>query len=441
VSIERIKSVANQIMNRLPAVKGKGEEATKQALVLPMLDALGFDIWNPSEVCPEFEADFAVKKFGQKEKVDIALLLSNVPRVYIEVKQIDFHLDGHEGQLARYFNATQTVTLAILTNGIEWRFFTDTGDPNVMDSQPFHVAKIDSVDQGLEVMARFAKAVFSPDAIRDYATELRYTAQIANLLRNEIDLKEKDPSEYFIRWILKSDNMYDGVVNNNVVERFKPIVKAGLTRVIREIVRRSITAMDVEAAQANQTTPSGAFVHNESVTPCEPKSIEVSESDNYRPSIVTTEKELAVFAIVKEQFEKSILASKMIFDASSRKEVPLAISYKDTTAYFGIYFNKPSWWVMRVQIEGRKPWVGFNIDPTVGRGLIPTNIDVLEGNPYSEFRLSINNPEDFHQLNRLIFAAFEKAILDRTKAAVETGFKNESDNSPQKSETTGTAAK
>ena len=141
MSIERIKVVSNNILNRLPAVRNKGEEATKQAMVLPMLDALGYDIWNPSEVCPEYDADFAIKKAGQKERVDTAILLSNTPRIYIEIKSVDESLDGHEGQLARYFNATPAVTLGILTNGMEWRFFTDTGDPNVMDSQPFHVAK------------------------------------------------------------------------------------------------------------------------------------------------------------------------------------------------------------------------------------------------------------------------------------------------------------
>jgi len=34
-----------------------------------MLDALGYDIWNPCEVCPEYAADTAIKKAGQKEKV------------------------------------------------------------------------------------------------------------------------------------------------------------------------------------------------------------------------------------------------------------------------------------------------------------------------------------------------------------------------------------
>jgi len=414
MSIEKIKSVSEQIISRLPAVKGKGEEATKQALILPMIDALGYDIWNPLEVCPEYDADFAIKKAGQKEKVDIAILLNGAPRIYFEVKDIEATLDGHEGQIARYFNSTQSVTLAVLTNGIEWRFFTDTGDPNVMDNQPFHVAKLDSIDQGLEVVARFAKSVFSPEAIRDYATELRYTAQIALFLKSEIDLKDKDPSEQFIRWILKSDQMYDGVVNGNVVERFKPIVKAGLTRVIREIVRRSITAMDVEAAQTNQSTPASQTSDNSQ----KENDCYIADTDIQKPAIITSENELKIFAIVKEQFEKSVLVSKCIYDASARKEVPISIAYKDTTGYFGVYFNKPSWWIMRAAIEARKPWIGFNIDPEIAANLIPSSISRLEPCPYADFRVSISSPDDLYQLNRIIFAAFEKTIADRIKPVV-----------------------
>lgn len=426
MSIEKIKSVSEQILNRLPAVKGKGEEATKQALILPMLDALGYDIWDPSEVCPEFDADFAVKKLGQKEKVDVAILIGGVPRIYIEVKQIETALDGHEGQLARYFNATQSVTLAALTNGIEWRFFTDTGDPNVMDNQPFHVAKFDSADQGIDVMARFSKSVFSAEAIRDYATELRYTAQIASFLRNEIDLKEREPSEQFIRWILKSDKMYEGVVNGNVLERFKPIVKAGLTRVVREVVRRSIAAMDVEAAQPNK--PTNAISNSSQIEEILDSASESEFSENQetqKSAIVTTENELKIFAIIKEQFEKSALFNKTIFDASARKEVPISIGYKDTTGYFGIYFNKPSWWILRVVIESKKPWVGFNIGADVASSLVPSTLTKLEPNPYSEFRVSLNNAEDFHQLNRLIFAAFEKTISDRARTVINVNAGSE----------------
>jgi len=422
MTFERIKAVCDQILNRVPAVRGKGEQATKQALVLPMLDALGYDIWSPAEVCPEYDADFAVKKAGQKEKVDIAVLLDGLPRIYIETKPIEDALDGHEGQLSRYFNATRSVTLGVLTNGLEWRFFTDTGDPNVMDSQPFHVARLDAADQGLDVVARFAKPVFSAEAIRDYATELRYTAQIAAFLRQELDLKDREPSEYFLRWVLKADQMYDGVVNSNVLDRFRPIAKDALTRVIREIVRRSINAMEQEAAH-QVTLPAGQSPLSPSVNSGSepmPGSQEFSPDDKaaevVRPGIETTERELRAFAIVKNQFERSPFITTNVYDSVTRKNVPLVLSYKDTTGYFGIFFNKPSWWIMRLYVEGRKNWVGFNVDETVGAPLIPEGMVRLESHPFASFRIQIADPEDIEKLHGLVLASFQKTVHDRDRA-------------------------
>jgi hypothetical protein len=420
MSYEKIKAVAAQILNRIPAVRGKGEQATKQSLVLPMLDALGYDIWDPAEVCPEYDADFAIKKAGQKEKVDVAIILASAPRIFIETKPLDEPLDGHSGQVARYFNATPTVTLGVLTNGVEWRFYTDTGDPNIMDDQPFHIARLDAPDQGLDVVARFAKSVFSPEAIRDYATELRYTAQIASFLRLELDLKDREPSEYFIRWALKSEGMYHGVVNANVVERFRPITKDALTRVVREIVRRSISAMEQEAAQP---VASATTLQPRSTDP-DPTSIASSTAPNsavgdliesHRTQIETTERELRAFEIVKGQFDRSPLLSARIYDATARREVPLEIAYKDTTGYFGIYFNKPAWWIIRVSIEGRKNWVGFNVDQRKATGLVPTGMVQLEPSPYADVRVQISAPDDLLRLEALISAAFEKAISDRNK--------------------------
>lgn len=364
MSLEKLKSVSEQVLARSPSLKGRGEEATKQALILPILDALGYDIWNPTEVCPEYEADFAVKKAGQKEKVDLAITLNGIPKIYFEVKSVETQLDGHEGQLARYFNSTRTVTLGILTNGIEWRFFTDTGDPNVMDSQPFHIVKFEAADQGLDVMAQFGKTVFSPEAIRDYATELKYTASIANFLRDELDLKDRDPSESLIRWILKSEKMYDGVVNANVVDRFRPIAKAAITRVVREIVRRSLTAMEKEAANS----PVSASAPPETTT--EKEQFEIETLDSIKP-IQTTEKELRCFEVAKSLFDSSEFSKMPIYDASLRKEVPIVFSYKDTTGYFGIYLNKPAWWVARVVIEAKKPWIGFQLERSVAEQLLP----------------------------------------------------------------------
>ncbi len=414
MSIERLKQTADQLMMRVPSVKGRGEEATKQALVLPMLQALDYDVWNPAEVCPEYEADFAIKKAGQKEKVDLAISIQGVAKIYFEVKSVDtVNLDGHEGQLARYFNSTPSVTLGILTNGVEWRFFTDTGDPNIMDSQPFHIVRIDAVEQGLEVMARFARGVFSTEAIREYATELRYTAKIASFLREELDLKDKEPSEQFIRWILKNEDIYSGIVNGNVVERFRPIVKNSLTRVVRDIVRRSVVALDAEAAAPSAQSSA----NTKETSPATPvPTNEITDISEPTRQVVTSDRELRAFEIVKLIFESSELSKQSIFDPTARKDIPIEISYKDTTAYFGIYLNKPSFWLCRILAEGRRPWIGFDLKKDDIQHMVPPEFVFMEPSAFSNLRIQINSVEDIQKLSPLILEAAGRLIQDRKRA-------------------------
>lgn len=112
-----------QIRTRLPHIKG--EEATKQALVIPLLQLLGYDVFDPREVKPEFTSDFAAKRAGQLEKIDYAICQNNEPTLFVECKAHDQKLDDHTGQLARYFNAMPSVRVALLTNGVRLKLFTD----------------------------------------------------------------------------------------------------------------------------------------------------------------------------------------------------------------------------------------------------------------------------------------------------------------------------
>ena len=407
--LEKIRKTVEQICERLNAVKGRGEEATKQALVYPLLEALGYNIWLPTEVCPEYEADFAIKKNGQKEKVDIAILKDNVPQIFVEVKSIDVNLDGHEGQLARYFNSCNSVTLGILTNGIEWRFFTDTITENVMDSKPFHVAKLDAMDNGIEVLPRFSKIQFSPASINEYATELLYTAKIAEFLRNEIDLKDQTPSEYFIRWVLKSPNMFDGIVNANTVERFRGITKSALSRVIKGIVRRSISAMDDEVSKPEDSQQNKS-TNTESINVPNTAEQEIKETN---PNIITTENELKFFDNIKKIFEEAGYNGKTIYEPGKRQNVPIELSYKDTTSYFGVYLNKPAWWFVRGYIENKTPWLGFNLPTEVAEPLVSDKSTILPYNTFPGIRIAINSVDDVFKYKNLIIASIEATIKQR----------------------------
>jgi hypothetical protein len=178
----------------------------------------------------------------------------------------------------------------------------------------------------------------------------------------------------------------------------------------------------VSAAQPQHSGASAAKIGH-SVNATEPLS-ENDPGETDRSGIETTERELRAFGIVKAQFERSALVATQVYDSVVRKDIALSLYYKDTTGYFAICFNKPSWWIMRLSIEGRKNWVGFNVDEAVGAALIPEGMLRLDPSPFASFRVQINSPEDLDRLNRLVYAAFEKTIRDRDKTKEATTTEN-----------------
>lgn len=421
MSLERIKTAADQAVSRYEIAKGRGEEATKQALVLPLLAAMGYDIWNPAEVLPEYEADFAIKKGGQKEKVDYAIFENGAPKIFIEVKSCDCPLDGHQGQLARYFNAIMSVQLAIITNGIEWRFYADTRNSNVLDPIPFHISKLDATDQGLEVFSRFAKNEINKTQIGDYASDLLYTAKITAFLRRMLDLKSnEDAGEPFIRWILASqdtegDDIYPGVVNKNVVNRFQPIVKAALFKVLREVIRRSISAMDKEMSRGEDETDGQSASSEDSTIICMDDSTEdgAEEAMNTesKRAIITTDEELALFANIEQLFRDSSHKGQGVYEPSMKKMVDVRIGYKDTTAYFGIFINKPSWWIMRAMLDGRRKWIAFDLPRAKAEQLLPDGYSLMPPSTWGESRVQIESENAIFDLRPLFEGALGNEIM------------------------------
>jgi hypothetical protein len=134
---EELQELSIQIAER--RIHVTNEEMTKQSLILPFIQVLGFDIYDPLEVRPEYTADFGKKK---GEKVDYAIFKDSVPIMFLEAKSVNEKLHNHDAQLCRYFNSTKDVGLGVITNGIEYRFFTDLDDTNIMDDKPFLVVNI-----------------------------------------------------------------------------------------------------------------------------------------------------------------------------------------------------------------------------------------------------------------------------------------------------------
>ena len=159
------------------------EEATKHSFIMPFISALGYDIFNPMVVVPEFTADISKKK---NEKVDYAIMYNNKPLILIEAKSHTENLDLHATQLERYFTVTES-RFAILTNGIEYRFFTDLEKPNKMDTTPFFTFNILAIkDRDLKELEKFTSANLDIDKILASAENKKYVSAIKSIFKDEV---------------------------------------------------------------------------------------------------------------------------------------------------------------------------------------------------------------------------------------------------------------
>lgn len=150
------------------------EEATKQWFIMPLLVALGYDPYS-SDIIPEYTLDVGTKK---GEKVDYALQINNQPVAIVECKQLNVSLsEKHISQLYRYFTISD-VHIAILTNGDDYWFFTDSQKENVMDLEPYYTIKLSTADTD------------ELDKFEQYSKDLIQYADIAQVIQYERYINE-----------------------------------------------------------------------------------------------------------------------------------------------------------------------------------------------------------------------------------------------------------
>ena len=263
------------------------EEATKSSLVLPFIQMLGYDIFDPSEVVPEFTADVGTKK---GEKVDYALLRDGKPAILIECKMYGSGLDqGDVSQLLRYFTVTEA-RFGLLTDGIVYRFFSDIDQPNVMDSKPFfEFNMLDFTDHQVEQLKRFTKSSFDLGEIVDAARELKYLTEFKRVVAEEL----ADPSADFMYLIC--GRVFENRPGPKVRARLQPLARQAAAQLINERVNdRLRSALNQDDRQKEEPA-------------------EVEEGDA-GPDIVTTAEEweglYAVKAILRDLVEASRLVLK-----------------------------------------------------------------------------------------------------------------------------------
>lgn len=299
------------------------EEATKTSFVLPFIQALGFDVFNLDEVVPEFVADVGTKK---GEKVDFAIKIDGKIAMLVEAKPINSKLgDTQFSQLFRYFHVTES-RLAILTNGREAWFFSDTEEPNKMDKDPFFKFDFQKYEKSqLIELSRFQKSNFAIESIIEAASNLKYSRGAADYLKIQLE----SPDEEFVRFIGRK--IYDGVITKTVMEQLKPAIQSALDDIIRGRIQDKLSITFRDESHDNVARPEPLVDHQEN-------------SDG----IVTTDEEREGFLIIRAiaaricpvdrvvmRDSKSYCA--ILMDDNNRRPVARLYFNSATTKYIGIF--------------------------------------------------------------------------------------------------------
>lgn len=314
---DQIKLLADRVSKLKDQIQT--EEATKNAFIMPFIQTMGYDVFNPLEVVPEFIADIGIKK---GEKVDYAIIKDGNPIILIECKHWSADLNPHNSQLFRYFHTTKA-KFGILTNGINYRFYTDLIEANKMDEKPFFEFKVDDMkDAQIEKLKEFSKQHFNLDAITNTASELKYMGELKQMFLKEIS----EPSDDFVRFFAKP--IYNGLVMPKVIDQFRGLIKRTFNNYISDTINERLkTALATEQLKAAESVQQ-----------------EVQSMEDLK--VFTTPEELEGFYVVR-----AIVCSKV---AASR------VAIRDNQSYCGILLDdnnrKP---ICRLHFTEKKKSVTF----------------------------------------------------------------------------------
>ncbi len=311
---EAIKKIAERIEKNFDRIET--EEATKNAFIMPFIQMLGYDIFDPEEVIPEFIADIGIKK---GEKVDYAIFHDGKPAILIECKSCCTELCvDNESQLFRYFHATKA-KFGVLTNGIVYKFFTDLEEPNKMDTKPFleiNLRELDKIDYN--ELAKFSKDNFNEQNIRDRAAVLKCATSIRNVLKEELS----NPSEEFIRLIFKKMDCGGNFFTEKVKEKITPLVKSAIETVINDKVKSHLNnALNTTEAKSEEIA-----------------AVTAAQQEDAENEIVTTQEEIDAYNIIRAILCQDVPVDEIVMrDAKSY----CAILYHDNNRkpLCRLYFN------------------------------------------------------------------------------------------------------
>jgi hypothetical protein len=306
------------------------EEATKTALILPFLQTLGYDVFNPFEVIPEFISDIGTKK---GEKVDYAVMKEDInsgltePCMLMKCKHWKQTLTLYDKQLLRYFHVTKA-RFGILTNRVVYRCYTDLREPNKIDEKPIlEIIMLDLRDNQIEELKKFHKSCFDVETIISTASELKYSGELKTLIQQDL----ANPSDAWVRHFLRQ--VYGGTLTKKMLEYFTNLVRKPFRHTFSDQITDRLKTALVAEEKANPILSTGV-----------PSTLSSEEKSS--PQDITTDDELEGFHIVRSILRPHIESQRIV--------------HRDAHSYFAILLDdnnrKP---ICRLHFNGQKKYIGL----------------------------------------------------------------------------------
>lgn len=313
---------AQSAMDR--AGRAVSEAATQQYLVLPFIQLLGYDPLDPDEVIPEAHASFS-DKF--KNRVDYAICQNGQPVIAIECKKVGTLAEANRGELKGYFNAVPTVKLGILTDGLVYQLFTDTGLENMMDDEPFALIDLSEVsreqinDVGFDALLRLRKGTFDPANVGTDARRKMYLASYVDTLERNFE----QPDERLVRVLMDIAGV-DGRRTGRLVEEHGSIISSAVQVLFdKKILARVGFAERQDLVRMRPEIPTASPP---------PQAEEVATSSVADEGVVTTETEQFVYDYVRRRLPFLIDRDEGLFEKISQ------VKPMDYKTVFSVFYKQ-----------------------------------------------------------------------------------------------------
>ena len=320
---EKIAALSQRISKLKDSVET--EEATKNAFIMPFIGALGYDVFDPSEVIPEFTADVGVKK---GEKVDYAIKRNGKIAILVECKPCRSELSQtHTSQLYRYFSVTEA-RFAVLTNGINYWFYTDLDEPNKMDARPFfEFDMLNFRPAQIEELSKFCNENFDVDTILATASDLKYRS----LIMREFAAEVENPCDELCRMLV--GRVYEGKLTANVMSKFAPLVSRAIKDTVRELVNQKLSSAIDDTSKT--ALPIASDVPKDAPTNPAADPVGMASVDD----IVTTADELDAFNIARA-IVREVIAVERIFMRDAKSYCGVLIDDNNRKPLCRFHFNR-----------------------------------------------------------------------------------------------------